>query len=62
MDPPGIEPGTFRCKRNILPLDYGPENNKQDSNLQLFRYKIMLYYADELRAQLLIVKCMSMDS
>jgi hypothetical protein len=24
MDPPRIELGTPRCKRGILPLDYGP--------------------------------------
>ena len=24
MDLPGIEPGTPRCKRGILPLDYRP--------------------------------------
>jgi hypothetical protein len=24
MDPPGIEPGPGRCKRPVLPLDYGP--------------------------------------
>ena len=24
MDPPRIERGYLRCKRSILPLDYGP--------------------------------------
>lgn len=26
MDLPGIEPGSSRCKRDILPLDYKPKH------------------------------------
>ena len=32
MDPPRIERGTPRCKRGILPLDYGPISNSAVSS------------------------------
>ena len=51
MDPPRIERGTPRCKRGVLPLDYGPflfavasKSATQGGTAQQERVKDRLFY------------------
>ena len=54
MDSPGIEPGSSRCKRDILPLDYKPvrDNLRFSSHNFPFKFGLLVFkFSDEITNQ-----------